>query len=241
MRLADVPWTDLETVETDRALIPVGSTEQHGPHAPLGTDTITATAVAEAGADAMTDEVVIAPPIPVGIAEEHRSFTGTLWVSPDTFRAYVYEYVESLTHHGFDRVVLVNGHGGNAAALREVAARLTRDEIATVVPFTWFDAVDTELPMGHGGARETSLLQSVHPDLVHDERCADAAANASDQWGEWQSGTNIAYDVEEFTENGVVGDPTLADASHGDELLTDAAEALADLVSALPAPGEITQ
>src|SRR6056297_2793632 len=121
MHLADATWTDADDADADLAVLPVGSTEQHGPHAPLGTDFLTAEAIAQAGADAhetATDEsVVVAPPVPVGIAEEHRQFTGTLWVSEDTFRAYVRETVESLASHGWDRVVCVNGHGGNTDAL----------------------------------------------------------------------------------------------------------------------------
>jgi len=141
MHLSESTWTDADSVETDLALLPVGSTEQHGPHAPLGTDALTAEAVAEAGAASYDGEVVVAPTIPVGVAEEHRQFSGTLWVSEDTFRDYVRETVTSLAHHGWDRVVLVNGHGGNVAALREVCGRITRHDDAYAVPFTWFDAV----------------------------------------------------------------------------------------------------
>jgi Uncharacterized protein, putative amidase len=127
MKLADATWTDLRDADTRLALLPVGSTEGHGPHAPLGTDTLNAETVAAAGAERYEDEhgvpVVVGPPMTVGISKEHRAFDGTLWVSPDTFRSYVRETVESLAHHGFDRVVLVNGHGGNVDALREVSAR----------------------------------------------------------------------------------------------------------------------
>ncbi|MUW15616.1 creatininase family protein, partial [Halorubrum sp. CBA1125] len=139
MRLAEATWTDVRDAAVDVAFVPVGSTEQHGPHAPLGTDTLDAVAVAEAGAtayearnvddgdvdegdvdeageDAEVDEdgaetaasagtVAVAPPIPVGVAEEHRAFDGTMWVSADAFRAYVRESAASLTHHGIDRVV----------------------------------------------------------------------------------------------------------------------------------------
>jgi creatinine amidohydrolase len=130
MHLSDATWTEVADLDTDLALIPTGSTEQHGPHAPLGTDTLNAVAVADAGAEAYGGEVVVAPPIPVGIAEEHRHFPGTLWVSPDTFRAYVRETVASLASHGFDRVVVVNGHGGNVDALREVTGTISRHDDA---------------------------------------------------------------------------------------------------------------
>ena len=239
MHLSDATWTDADAAATDLALVPVGSTEQHGPHAPLGTDAITAEAVAEAGADAYESEssgqeVVVAPAIPVGVAAEHRQFTGTLWVSEDTFREYVRETVASLAHHGWDRVVLVNGHGGNVAALREVAGTITREDDAYAVPFTWFEAVGEHSDrMGHGGPLETALLRHVDSELVREDRVDEAREGASDGWGEWVSGTNLAFDAAEFAENGVVGDPGEGDADRGAELLDLAAAALAELLAAV--------
>jgi creatinine amidohydrolase len=234
MHLSDSTWTDADAAATDLAVLPVGSTEQHGPHAPLGTDAMTAEAVAEAGAEAYAGEVVVAPAVPVGVAAEHRQFTGTLWVSEDTFRDYVRETVASLAHHGWDRVVLVNGHGGNVAALREVAGNITREDDAYAVPFTWFDAVaEYSDEMGHGGPLETALLRHVAPELVREERVETARKGASDGWGEWVSYSNLAFDSAEFTENGVVGDPGEGDAEMGAELLELAGEALAELLAAV--------
>ncbi len=234
MDLFDSTWTDADAAATDLALLPVGSTEQHGPHAPLGTDVLTAEAVAEAGAAAYDDEVVVAPAIPVGVAEEHRQFTGTLWVSESTFRDYVRETVASLAHHGWDRVVLVNGHGGNVGALREVAGTIARYDAAYAVPFTWFEAVgDHSDEMGHGGPLETAMLRHVAPDLVREERIEQAREGASDGWGEWVSYANLAFDSAEFTENGVVGDPAEGPPERGEELLSLAGEALVSLLEAV--------
>lgn len=237
MRLAAATWTDVRDADADLAVLPVGSTEGHGPHAPLGTDSLAAEAIAEAGADAYeneTDEsVLVAPTIPVGISEEHRAFDGTLWVSPDTFRDYVREVVESLVAgDGPDGVVLVNGHGGNVDALREVAARLTRDETALVAPFTWFEAVgEHSSDMGHAGPLETALLRHEHPELVREERVDVARENGSERWGDWVSGVNLAYDSDQFTENGVVGDPDEGDTERGAELANLATDALVDLLA----------
>ena len=233
MHLSEVTSTDVDAAETSLALVPVGSTEQHGPHAPLSTDTLNAEAVAGAGADAFDGEVVVAPAIPVGVAEEHRAFSGTMWVSPDTFRAYVRECVESLAHHGFDRIVLVNGHGGNVEALQEVAARVSRDGDAYAVAFTWFDAVDADVPMGHAGGRETALLCATNPDLVREDRIEAAREGAASRWGEWVSGVNLAHDSAEFSENGVVGDPAAGDAELGEAMLEQAAEKLVELLVAV--------
>jgi creatinine amidohydrolase len=238
MHLSEATWTDADGVETRVALVPVGSTEQHGPHAPLGTDALTATAVAEAALDRYGGEAVLAPTIPVGVAAEHRQFPGTLWVAEDTFRAYVRETVTSLASHGWDRVVIVNGHGGNVAPLRELCGRLVREEQAYAVPFTWFDAaedddLDVDVRMGHGGPVETSLVRHVRPDLVDDDRVEAAGEGGSDRWGEWHAGVNLAYDSAEFTDSGVVGDPRESSAELGEQLLDSAATALADLLSAV--------
>lgn len=234
MKLSEATWTDVRDADARLACLPVGSTEQHGPHAPLGTDALTAAAVADAAAEAHPEPVVVAPTVPVGVSEEHRAFDGTMWVTPDTFRAYVRESVESLAASGLDRVALVNGHGGNVAALREVAARLTRDGTATVAPFTWFEAVgDHSGDMGHAGPLETAMLHHVAPELVREERIEAACADASDRWGEWVSGVNLAYDSDEFTENGVVGDPAEGDAERGEELLALATASLTELLDAL--------
>lgn len=238
MHLTEAAWPDADVIDTDLALLPVGSTEQHGPHAPLGTDHLAAEAVATAGADAADGEVVVAPALPVGVAKEHRHFAGTLWTSEDTFRSLVRETMASLAHHGWNRIVVVNGHGGNAAPLREACGRFTRDGDGYAVSFTWFDAVDTDdidgladgASMGHGGPVETSLIQHLRPELVDTDRFSEAVADGAKGWGEWQSGTNLTYDTVEFSESGAVGDPGRGSAEAGAELLDRAADALVDLL-----------
>lgn len=234
MHLGDATWTDADDADASLALLPVGSTEQHGPHAPLATDTLNAESVAAAAAEAHDDEVVVAPSIPVGVSEEHRQFTGSLWVTPETFRRYVRETVASLASHGWERVVVVNGHGGNVGALREVTATITRHDDAYAVPFTWFEAVgDHRGDMGHAGPLETAILRATHPDLVREDRIAEAVAGASDRWGDWTSYTNLAFDSAEFSENGVVGDPSEGSGERGEELLALATEALVALLDAV--------
>lgn len=233
MRLAESTWTDARDLDTDLALLPVGSTEQHGPHAPLGTDTLAATAIADAAAEAHDRAVVVAPPLPVGVAAEHRQFEGTLWVSEDALRAYVGDILESLAHQGFVRVVVVNGHGGNVAALRERCARFTRAGAGYAVPFTWFDAIDAAVPLGHGGPVETSLVWHIAPDLIREGRFDAAGAGAADAFGEWVAGTNLAYDFDEFATSGNLGDPAAASPDQGAELLKAAATALCTVLDAV--------
>ncbi len=238
MELSEATWPEVRDLETDLAVLPVGSTEQHGPHAPLGTDALTAEHVAKAGVEAYRKQtgtdIPIGPTIPVGIAAEHRAFDGTLWVSPDTFRAYVRETVESLAHHGFDRVVIVNGHGGNVDALRELTGTISRAGTAYAVAFTWFDSIDVETAqMGHGGPLETALVRHLDESLIRVDKLDAAREGASTGWGEWVVGVNLAHDSDEFTDNGVVGDPTEATAELGADLLVAAGTALCELLSAV--------
>ena len=236
MRLADSTWTDVRDADASTAVLPVGSTEQHGPHAPLGVDSMSAEAIAAAGVETYGEShgetVLVGPTVPVGVAAEHRAFDGTLWVSEDAFRAYVRETIESLATHGIDRIVAVNGHGGNVDALRELCARVTRGGDAYAVQYTWFDTVEFDA-FGHGGPAETSLIRHLHPELVREDRTDAAAADGAERWGEWVSGTNLAYDSAEFTDSGVVGDPRDGDASLGAELLDAAGAALAELLDAI--------
>lgn len=236
MNLTESTWTEAADVETDLAVIPVGSTEQHGPHAPLGTDTLTATAIAEAGIERYDGRAVLTPAVPVGVAEEHAQFPGTLWASPETFRAYVRDIIGSTASHGWNRVVVVNGHGGNVSPLREVCGQVTRNGSIYAVPFTWFDAIDTDAihgfdgAMGHGGPVETSLVSHLRADLIHEDEFENAAAGSARGWGEFQHGVNLAYDSAEFTESGVVGDPSNSSPEIGEQLLDAASKKLAGLL-----------
>lgn len=233
MELARCTWTEVRDRPPTVGLVPVGSVEQHGPHAPLGTDLIIAESVAKRGAEAV-DEAAVCPPIPVGVSAEHRRFDGSLWVSPDAFRAYVREIAESLASHGVAAIILVNGHGGNTDALEEVAAAITRKGRCQVATFTWFDSlVDPPHPMGHGGPLETAALLAIDETLVRQDQLETAADGASDRWGTWVGGTNIAVDTDEFSENGVVGDPSLATTTLGERLLDEAGEHLASVAKAV--------
>ena len=234
MELALRTWTEIKENPLAVALLPVGSVEQHGPHAPLGTDLLIAEEVASRGAAQSDRETVVCPAVPIGVAEEHRNFAGSLWVSPDSFRAYVREIVNSLVHHGIQSVVLVNGHGGNIDALEEVAASIDRHSDSRCVAFTWFDSLtDPPFPMGHGGALETAAMLAIDEDAIRGDRVENAREGASERWGTWVGGTNLSVDVDSFSENGVVGDPSVATAEIGEKLLDEAAMHLGEVIEAI--------
>ena len=222
----------LDAVEV--ALLPTGSTEQHGPALPLGTDFMTARAFARSFDD--REDVLVLPPVPVGVSEHHRQFHGTLWVSPDTFERYVRETLSGLATHGVDRAVVVNGHGGNTDALDRAARRLRADRTCFAPGWNWWESV-TELADdlfdgegGHAGARESSLVMHVERELVRADALETAEAGASDGWGKSVHGAGVGFDTLDFSESGAVGRPTDASPEAGEQLFAAARDELAALV-----------
>ncbi len=231
MELHRMTWTDAREALNERtlALLPVGSTEQHGPHLPLGTDTLTAEAlVRKAGACGPWLEL---PSVSFGVSEHHRQFWGTLWIDPMVLKEYVKGIANSLLYHGVRRLVLVNGHGGNTPALEQAARELRMIGVAAYV-FVWWRAIaDTIAEVvttggSHAGEMETSAILALHSDLVHPERYPEAYSGASQAWGRWLYGSNVAFDTLDFSNSGCVGDPSPASAEKGDSLLNAASDRL---------------
>jgi len=129
MYLGEQTWPDLGEYfdEKSVALVPLGSTEQHGPHLPESTDHRIAEALARDAAERTGS--LCTPTVTVGVSSHHRQFHGTMWVEPAVFRDYVESLTRNLTYHGIDRVVFVNAHGGNVDHLREVGRRLRDDRL----------------------------------------------------------------------------------------------------------------
>jgi len=222
VRLGDSTWTEVRDAEPSVCLLPVGSTEQHGPHAPLSTDALVAESVAAEAGDASETETAVLPTVTVGVSEEHRRFDGTLYVSPSTFRAYVHDILSSAPS---EAVVVVNGHGGNVDALDEVCSRFTRDSEGFATHWTWWEAVDhADTEMGHAGAVETSVLLYLAPELVGEP------VEGVDSWGEYHETAPMAYDTDEFADDGVVGDATEATKGEGERMFSEAVESLCRLI-----------
>ncbi len=162
-------------------LLPVGATEQHGPHLPVGTDRLTVEHVAWAAADAVEQvPVLVAPTLPFGSSHHHLPFGGTLSLSTETYYRVLVDLVESLIADGFRRIFILNGHGGNNELI-QLAARDTALKHAAHVaaaPY-WTIAWDALLEQeahrhaglpGHAGTFETSLMLAMRPELVREPR-----------------------------------------------------------------------
>jgi creatinine amidohydrolase len=174
-------WTRSEAAERaagTMVVLPVGALEQHGPHLPLGTDTLLAQYVAQAAVESVADRVpaVVAPPMPYGYSRHHLPFGGTASMGIEQLLAALRGIVGSLLDSGFGAVFVLNGHGGNQEIVTLVARDVGLSHNAYVGAGSYFEMarpalVDAgaqamgEIP-GHAGVFETSLMLAAHPDLV---------------------------------------------------------------------------
>lgn len=199
-------WPDLHGRPT--LLVPLGSTEQHGPHLPFDTDTQIAQAIAERAAADLAD-VVVAPALPYGASGEHAGFAGTLSLGTEVLTLALVELTRSASE-SFGRVVFVNGHGGNHAAMTEAIKQLIDEghEVAA-----WWPSI----PGGdaHAGRTETSLLLAINPGCVAVEK---AEPGATEELTELMPALR-AGGVIAVSPNGVLGDPAGASAAEGEELV----------------------
>lgn len=239
MQLADRTWPELERYceDSSLAIVPLGSTEQHGPHLPEGTDHLIADALATEAAE--RSGFLCTPPITVGVSSHHRQFHGTLSIDPATFRDYVESLSRSLTQHGIDRIVYVNAHGGNVTHLREVGRRLREDDTAYAIEWMWDESIPDlvdelfEHNGPHGGPKETAMIQHLAPELVREDRLDDAAEGGvrnMDELDLRRHGARTFYDAVDNSDNGVFGDQRDATAEKGNRLFEAAAEQLVALL-----------
>ncbi len=224
-RLATAAWPAVEAAAAAGGvlLVPVGATEQHGPHLPCTTDTDIAVAIAEATA-AQVGRTVVAPALAFGSSGEHAGFAGTLSIGQEATEQVILELGRSAATV-FDRTVLVCAHGGNAAPLRRALARL-RMEGHPVEAFwpRWPGDL-------HAGRIETSVMLAIAPGCVDLERAAAGDRRPADELAPLLR----AHGVRAVSANGVLGDPAGAHPNEGRALL---AAAVDDLVARLDGPGD---
>jgi creatinine amidohydrolase len=174
-------WSEIETYlkRSQGIIVPIGSTEQHGPNGLIGTDAICADTIARGVGEAAG--ALVAPVISVGIAGHHMTFAGTMKIAPSTLIGLMRDYVTSLAHHGFTRFFFLNGHGGNIATVKAGFAEIFNERYLAGLPevrctlVNWWDCPGVEklytefygaAEGQHATASEVSVTQFVYPDHI---------------------------------------------------------------------------
>lgn len=231
-------WAEVEAHLTDSKgiIMPIGSTEQHGPNGLVGTDAICAEVVAKAVGDAAG--ALVGPTIGVGMAVHHMEFPGSMTLRPSTLIAVIRDYVLSLAEHGFERFFFVNGHGGNIPSIRaafyEIYAE-NRAQKGAAAPdlrcalVNWWEneavgRLSRELYAtaegSHATPSEVSLTQYAHPQAIKSAAMSPQVAPSG--------GFHDARDFRRRYPDGRIGsDPSLARPEHGKRLLDAATDAIA--------------
>lgn len=211
-------WTDFREAmtETDIVILPTGVMEEHGPHLPLGTDTI----IAEHCARLIGEEarVPVAPVMTHGYAANVRSFPGSTSLDPDTYLKLMLAYCGSLIRHGARRFLVISGHGGNSPVLEMLAGTLYDRHGALTFANDWWSVLPQLNPeyncKDHGGYFETSMLMAAREDLADMSR-----AHAVGEYGisgglrkqylwKFEGGTlGVHCDVRKFNPYGNLGNP----------------------------------
>lgn len=235
LRWSDLAWPEVGawfTAHPDEVgLLPVGATEQHGPHLPSGTDTILATAICERVSERTGAPVL--PPVPFGCSYGHGTqLPGTISLTPEGLGSVVRQTVEWAAASGLRRMLLVNAHFGNDASLMIATdhLRLHRPDLQVGVVGWW--AADPEVAAAtaydgediHANRSETSLMLAVAPELVHLDRIGEC--DDPDRTGDLV----FRYTATSLSVNGVTGRPSEATAELGRHLLERSVAAIADRV-----------
>jgi creatinine amidohydrolase len=239
VRMEEMTWPDIKrAIESGftTAVFAVGSTEQHGPHLPTMTDARIGDDVAERVARKL-GRALQARTIDVGISEHHLAFAGTISLKPETLALILRDYVASLVHHGFTRIIIVPSHGGNFATVQQAieAARKAHSGVE-VTGFTDLLALTDFLNQAsarygvsagdsgaHAGESETSIMMALEGGLVATDRFAPGYIGPL---GEAEMKVIFEKGMPALTSNGVLGDPRSASAEKGEDYL----ERFADLV-----------
>ena len=227
--LANLSWPEVDAIrdEVEAVLIPVGSNEQHGPNLALSMDITGATQFCYRASAAAYPKLLVAPSMPWGVSHHHMNFPGTITLSSDTFIQILVEVIASLQQHGFQRFMIVNGHGGNIAPLGDAVVRIQEELspafIGSGLYLYFADAgLDKEYGIegivGHACEWETSVAMYMAPEIVKTEALAagemtELTYNFRTSLQKYQ--VTVPYRFDRYTTNGALGDARKATLAYG--------------------------
>ncbi len=248
MRFQDMTWPLLRDVsrETSVVLAPIAACEQHSRHLPTFTDTILVTAVAEGAEQRVPKQVLLLPTQWMGASSHHLRFGATLSAEVDTHIDMLCDLLVPLVEDGYQRILVLNGHGGNIDTMHVALRRLqTRYPKRQLTAASYWELAENELAglaegprksMGHACEFETSMIMAVRPELVRREEIKNDPPPAEPAL----RGLYISEDMKQRTRNGAVGFPELATPDKGRAFLNAAIDRTVEVIGALlkrPLPG----
>lgn len=237
MNLTDLKWTDVDALRRDvPVVIPIAALEQHGRHMPVFTDSMLLGEVLRRASEPLKDRVLFAPMMWLGNSEHHLDFPGTMTASPRVYLDLLRDMAENFLFHGFQRIVFVNGHGGNIVPSQQVTYELrqkhrSRSDLLLLATTYWTlggKPWEAGVPMvqrrmGHACEFETSMMLRLNPHLV-----GDLAKVQEVDWGNAFEPANRGWTMKDRSEPGHIGDPRTASAEKGEILFrTFAADVVA--------------
>jgi creatinine amidohydrolase len=224
-------WPEMNQVIARQpvCVLPIGSVEDHGHHLPLDVDNFLITSLCEQTAQRIPDEVLLLPAIPYGFEDHHMSFPGTITIRPEHLEAFVLDITLSLAHHGFQRILIADGHGSNMPILDLVARKTVVHSDALCACFIWPSLISEQIrqqressyPGGisHAGELETSVYLYLNaPAVQMDKAKKDIHFHPSKYYWHDLGGGSPVRMMEwwsRISETGAIGDPTLATADKG--------------------------
>ena len=243
MKLAELHWPEVKELRREKtvAVIPVGSMEQHGPHLPFQVDTFVASRLAE-DLEKTVPDVLLVPPIWAGVSAHHMDFPGSITVRAKVFMDFIHDICASLYHHGFHRIVLLNGHGGNRSSLEVLGQELFVEFGLTVNTLAYWDLVpdlvrslkqSKSKGMGHSGELETSLMLYLAPQSVNQKDIPPGVLGVHEEGA--TEGIKRYVNMKEHSAQGVIGKPSAASPEIGGQLYQGALAALQNAIRALQA------
>jgi creatinine amidohydrolase len=216
-------------------VLPVASTEQHGPHLPVGVDTILCEAVCQAAAETVAGDpaVVVAPTLWCGMAEHHMAFGGTFTFDIPTYRSVLSCLLKSIARAGFKRLLIVNGHGGNIAALSAFLPDMAREISLEARVTTYFEQARAALAevledqdgVHHACEAETSMMMVAAPESVRQAKISEAFGPAHSSAP--PAGVARYRPFGDITPSGVIGDARRASAQKGEKLMAACRDGIA--------------
>lgn len=213
--------------EVDTVVVPLGSVEQHGPHLPVGTDTLIPMTVAKRVAERA--KVLVAPPVYYGNSLSMVDMKGVFTVTPDTLASLLFDLCKSFSRQGFKKIVFINGHGGNKRVLSFIGQKARLETGALIACIEWWDIVTEEIPkirvkeVVHAGDGETSMMLACRPELVDLTKATKDYTSEklikTLTGGKPKNLPQVYVPFQKWSKTGLMGDATKASKKKGEKIL----------------------